>query len=221
MVRETVAGWPTFTFFVKVGAARSDITDFLCAHEYAGFVANHPRRYCGSNELHFITCSCYHRQSWLASPRRRDLFVTVFEQVRQRYGLVVVGYVVMPNHIHLLISEPEKRDPSRVMQAIKQGSSRRVLKALRRRQVAAQQELFALGAEHVRQRRFYDFNVWTARKRIEKLRYMHQNPVVRGLVQEPEQWPWSSYRSYAFGEEGAVRINQWGEAKVKIPGSAA
>jgi putative transposase len=172
-------------------------------------------------ELHFITCSCYHRQPWLASPQRRDLFLAVFEEVRQRYRFVVVGYVVMPDHIHLLISEPEKGDPSRVMQAIKQGFSRRVLKAVRKRRVAAQQELFAVGSEHVWQRRFYDFNVWTARKRIEKLRYMHRNPVARGLVQEPEQWPWSSYRSYAFGEEGAVRINQWGEAKIKIPTPAA
>jgi len=127
----------------------------------------------------------------------------------------------MPEHIHLLIGEPEKGDPSRVMQAIKQGFSRRVLKSVRKRRVAAQRELFALGAEHVWQRRFYDFNVWTARKRIEKLRYMHRNPVVRGLVQEPEQWPWSSYRSYAFGEEGAVRINQWSEIKMKTPASAA
>jgi putative transposase len=140
------------------------------------------------------------------------------EEVRRRYGFVVVGYVVMPEHIHLLISEPEKGDPPRVMQAIKQGFSRRVLKAVRKRRAATQQELFALGAEHVWQRRFYDFNVWTARKRIEKLRYMHRNPVARGLVQEPEQWPWSSYRSYAFKEEGAVRINQWGEAKIKTLG---
>ena len=71
------------------------------------------------------------------------------------------------------------------------------------------------------QRRFYDFNLWTARKRIEKLRYMHRNPVARGLVQEPEQWRWSSYRSYALGEAGAVRINQWGKAKIKIPTQAA
>ena len=184
-------------------------------------MSNHPRRYYGAKELHFITCSCYHRQAWLASPQRRDLFLAVFEQVRQRYAFVVVGYVAMPDHIHLLISEPEKGDPSRVMQAIKQGFSRRVLKAVRRRRTAAQQELFAVGAEHVWQRRFYDFNVWTARKRIEKLRYMHRNPVTRGLVQEPEQWPWSSYRSYAFGEEGAVRINQCSEARIKIPTSAA
>jgi hypothetical protein len=95
------------------------------------------------------------------------------------------------------------------------------LKAVRKRRVAGQQELFAVGCEHVWQRRFYDYNIWTARKRIEKLRYMHRNPVVRGLVQEPEHWPWSSYRSYALGEEGAVRINQWGEVKMKTAASAA
>jgi putative transposase len=59
-------------------------------------VYNHPRRCYGTNELHLITCSCYHRQRGLASPRRRDLFLAVFEEVRLRYGFVVVGYVVMP-----------------------------------------------------------------------------------------------------------------------------
>jgi len=52
------------------------------------------------------------------------------------------------------------------------------------------------------QSRFYDFNVWTQKKRVEKLRYMHQNPVTRGLVAEPEDWRWSSYRFYLLGEPG-------------------
>ena len=91
---------------------------------------------------------------------------------------------------------------------------------MRKRRVAAQQELFAVGTEHVWQRRFYDFNVWTAHKRIEKLRYMHRNPVSRGLVQEPEQWPWSSYRSYALAEEGIVQLNQWPKASMKMRGAA-
>jgi hypothetical protein len=58
-------------------------------------------------------------------------------------------------------------------------------------------------------RRFYDFNVWTDRKRIEKLRYMHRNPVKRGLVAEPDQWTWSSFRAYLYGEPGPVRVNDW------------
>ena len=57
------------------------------------------------------------------------------------------------------------------------------------------------------QRRFYDFNVWSERKRIEKLKYIHRNPVKRGLVSEADQWEWSSFRSYAYGEPGRVRIN--------------
>ena len=59
------------------------------------------------------------------------------------------------------------------------------------------------------QRRFYDFNVWTERKRIEKLRYMHRNPVTRGLVAEPDHWRWSRFRSYVYGEVGPVTINGW------------
>jgi putative transposase len=51
------------------------------------------------------------------------------------------------------------------------------------------------------QRRFYDFNVWSRKKRIEKLNYMHMNPVKRGLVTDPKLWAWSSYRFYQYGEE--------------------
>src|SRR6185312_14462143 len=57
------------------------------------------------------------------------------------------------------------------------------------------------------QKRFYDFNVWSERKRVEKLRYMHCNPVKRGLVAKPDQWKWSSFRSYMYGERGLVRVN--------------
>jgi hypothetical protein len=51
-------------------------------------------------------------------------------------------------------------------------------------------------------------NVWTARKRVEKLRYIHRNPVQRGLVASPELWRWSSFRAYLFGEAGPVAVNR-------------
>jgi putative transposase len=168
-------------------------------------VPKHLKRYYGAGDLHFITCSCYQRRPWLGSALRRDLFLTVLEHVRQRYGVVILGYVIMPEHFHLLISEPQYGTPSVVMQAVKLGFARRLLHAQRRKR---QPNLWEDAApSHVWQRRFYDFNVWTERKRIEKLRYMHQNPVKRGLAGAPDQWRWSSFRAYAHGEIAVVRIN--------------
>ena len=139
------------------------------------------KRYLGAGDLHFVTCSCYRRQPFLGTARRRDLFLKVLEQVRRRYQFVVVGYVAMPEHIHLLISEPQERTPSHVMQALKLGFARRVLAQDRRRRAPGQAEMFAHLPQHIWQHRYYDFNVWSARKRIEKLRYIHRNPVKRGI----------------------------------------
>jgi hypothetical protein len=69
--------------------------------------------------------------------------------------------------------------------------------------------------KHFWQARYYDFNVYTAKKRIEKLRYIHRNPVKRDLVEKPEDWEWSSFRHYATGEEGAVEI------EVRVDGKKA
>ena len=174
------------------------------------------KRYYGAGDLHFITCSCYRRQPLLGTAKRRDLFLTVLEQVRRRYQFVVGGYVVMPEHIHLLIGEPQEKNPSTVMQALKLGFARRVLAQAKRKHHRAQGSLFDHATQHIWQKRFYDFNVWTEHKRIEKLRYMHRNPVKRGLVASPELWDWSSFRAYAFGETGGVKVNEREVLKIKI-----
>jgi putative transposase len=115
----------------------------------------------------------------------------------------------MPEHIHLLLTEPEVGTPSTVMQVLKQRAARALLPKLKRSN-PRQGNLF--GGESQRrafwQARFYDFNVWTTKKRVEKLRYMHRNPVKRGLVETPEQWRWSSYRFYLLEEAGLVGVNQ-------------
>ena len=165
----------------------------------------------GAHHLHFITCSCYRRLPFLSSATARDRFLAVLEQTRQRYRFVVVGYVVMPEHVHLLTTEPEVGNPSTLMQVLKQRTARDLLPKRKRRD-PRQRELF--GEEPRRafwQARFYDLNVWTTKKRIEKPRYMHRNPVKRGLVESPEQWRWSSYRFYLLDEPGLVRVNVgWG-----------
>ena len=176
------------------------------------------RRYYDTHNLHFITGSCYHRQPELDSAWRRDLFLTILEEARCKYRFVVHGYVIMPEHFHLLIAEPEVRNPSVVMKVVKERFSRQVNR--KRRQTAADKHAgapliasFAMSGiprpepPKIWQKRFYDFNVWTEQKHIEKLRYMHRNPVKRGLVEKPEQWRWSSFRAYLYGDTGPVRVN--------------
>jgi len=179
------------------------------------------KRYYAAGDLHFFTCSCYRRRPLLGTPRDRDLFLTVLEQARRRYQFGVCGYVVMPEHIHLLISEPQHENPSTVMQALKLGFARRVLAQAKRDRNPAQEILVDHVPQHVWQKRFYDFNVWTERKRIEKLRYMHRNPVKRGLVESPELWKWSSFRAYILGDVGPVKVNDWSVLKMKIRTPAA
>ena len=163
-------------------------------------------RYYGNQDLHFITCSCYRRQPQLRSAKRRDLFLMILEETRRKYRFVVHGYVVMPEHFHLLITEPEVGDPSVVMKVVKHRFARR-LNQLRKRTTSPQITFWDSTPDPVWQKRFYDFNVWTERKRIEKLRYMHRNPVKRGLVEQSDQWRWSSFRTYWCGEPGLVRVN--------------
>jgi putative transposase len=167
-------------------------------------------RYYGNHDLHFITCSCYHRQPQLGKPERRNLLLTILEEVRQKYRFVVHGYVIMPEHFHLLMTEPEVGDPSVVMKVLKERFTRKL--RTKGAEGAPLIASFAMsGPSHpepapVWQKRFYDFNVWTEDKHVEKLRYMHRNPVKRGLVDHPEHWEWSSFRSYLFGETGPVRV---------------
>lgn len=181
------------------------------------------KRYYGSGDLHFITSSCYQRRHWLGSASRLELFVSMLEQARQQYRFVVAGYVVMPEHFHILISEPQQGNPSVIVQVLKQRFARTVLGELRRQQRDQKSLCETKEEQNIRiwQRRFYDFNVWTERKRIEKLRYMRRNPVKRGLVLQPEQWLWSSFRYYLYGEQGIVRVNDHSVLQLRTKKPAA
>lgn len=148
-------------------------------------------RYQESKQFHFITFSCYHRKPLLLSSEAKDIFVDVLEQVRTRHSLAIAGYVVMPEHVHLLVDEPPVTPLATVLQVLKQTTSR---------------HLKVSDEQHFWQTRYYDFNVCSYKKRIEKLRYIHRNPVQRGLVEQPEDYKWSSFRRYALRENGVVTI---------------
>src|SRR6185369_5844718 len=101
--------------------------------------------------------------------------------------------------VHMLLSEPEVATLARALQALKQSVSRSL--ALR-------------ADEPFWQERYYDFNVYSEKKYFEKLRYIHRNPVKRGMCAKPEDWGWSSFRHYSTGEEGIVEIeSHWTAGK--------
>ncbi len=136
--------------------------------------------------------------------------MTILEEVREKYQFIVYGYVVMPEHFHLLIGEPEFKLLSVAMGVLKQRVSSRCLPHLRRQEKNTDtvdlDDWLAKGITSFWHKRYYDFNVYSQKKHVEKLRYIHRNPVTRGLVKSPEQWIWSSFREYSIGERGPVKI---------------
>jgi len=149
-------------------------------------------RYQQTGQFHFLTFSCYRRRPYLSAPVAMELFEDALERVRRRYQFVVAGYVVMPEHVHLLLNEPRRALLSKAIQAVK------LSVALR-----SQERPFW-------QAHYYDFNVSGHEKYLEKLRYIHRNPVRRGLVAKPEDWKWSSFRHYQTGMHGTVEIeSEW------------
>jgi len=161
-------------------------------------------RFQQTGDIHFLTFSCHDRSPYLSTPMGRDLFEQTLERIRRRYVLHVFGYVIMPEHVHVMVSEPRRGLLDRAIQALKVSVSKQ-----------STQRPYWLP-------RYYDFNVHSKEKRVEKLRYMHRNPVTRGLVAHPGEWRWSSFRHYLTGEIGQVEIESFWTAGrregLKLPG---
>ncbi len=157
-----------------------------------------------SGQCHFLTFSCYRRQPLLVQMRMQDAFLLALEQTRRRFAMRVYGYVVMPEHIHLLVSEPADSALARAMQLLKMKVSIQTRKDHKRKE----------GELPFWQARYFDHNVRNHAGFVTQLRYIHRNPVKRGLCRAPEDWPWSSFRAWALGEIGVVAVEcEWTAAR--------
>ncbi len=137
----------------------------------------------------------------------RDTVVAALEQARVRYGFRVYGFVIMPEHLHLLVSEPDRGRLANAVQSLKIASAKRTRPARQ----------FEGRSSPLWQKRYYDFNIRDYQQFVDKLRYIHRNPVRRGLVEKPEDWPWSSFRHYATGEDCGVEIESMWTARKRGP----
>jgi putative transposase len=155
-------------------------------------------RYQHTGQSHFVTFCCYHRRPLFMTDANRRVFENALERVRRNFRIRVYGYVVMLEHIHLLVSEPARDTLADALKSLKQGVARRLIG----------------DADHFWQKRYYDFNVRNPAQFVEKLHYIHCNPVKQGLCGRPEDWPWSSFLHHATGCEGRVEIeSEWSARK--------
>jgi putative transposase len=159
------------------------------------------KRFQRAEALHFITFSCFHRLPFLQSPDSKEAVETVLEQTRARHQARIYAYVLMPEHIHLLVNEPPRILVAQFLKALKQITSRK------------------LRGEHGQfwQPRYFDANIYGQAARSEVIRYIHLNPVKRGLVASPGQYWWSSFNHYATGIRGTVEIESEWTARLRSP----
>ena len=164
--------------------------------------------------IHFLTFSCYKRLPFFKSDRAKQWLVETIVTAREKHHFALIAYVIMPEHTHLLI-QPLLReyDTAAILKSIKQPVSRKAKRFLEEKDSVWLEKLTVRrGIRDVF--RFwqagpgYDRNIRDEEELLEKMQYIHNNPVKRGLVAAPEDWPWSSVGWYLGRYGGKIPIDR-------------
>ncbi len=166
---------------------------------------SHVHRLCLSERIFFVTVNLRRAIAPLSQAEYEQV-VAAIEASRRRLHFLFLGYVVMPDHWHALIGPTFPLTISRVVQDVKWISAR----SLNRGRHAS---------GPVWQHQFWDRFVRHAKEFRERLDYMHLNPVRKGFVKRPEEWPWSSYNNFALDKEEIKRCRMQIDY-VHLPGSS-
>jgi putative transposase len=166
------------------------------------------------NTARFVTFSCYHRYRLLTDPSVIRMFLRKLDAIRTKYRLKYFGFVVMPEHVHLVCHPPDGVALGQVIGELKARSAKPMLSLLRAEYGRRIDRLQVVRRGRVRlafwQARCYDHNCRAPETVKEKIRYCHKNPVVRELVNEPGDWEWSSYNWYEGHEDAPLAMDDMG-----------
>ena len=156
------------------------------------------KRYEGLGDIRYLTCSCYRRLPLFQNDKIKDAFTTYLGKSRDRLAFNLYAWVVMPEHLHILLKPAPRQDVSQVLRGIKAGFAKTTIE--RWRELDA--PILGRITDSSGRARFwqtgggYDRNVFTEKQLVQKIGYIHHNPVRRGLVDRPGDWLWSSERHY-------------------------
>ncbi len=160
----------------------------------------------------FVTFSCYHRYRLFYGDYIYELFLRHLEQFRQRYDIQLLGYVVMPHHVHLVLNPKYEIALGRAIGFLKARFAYEIIQQWKGRGLRTLNWLRTMrdGKEIINfwQKRCYDHNCRTLATVREKINYCHMNPVRAGLVSDPDEWRWSSYRWYQGIRDSIVIVDE-------------
>ncbi len=156
----------------------------------------------------FITFSCERRLALLQNPKIRDVFARSLSEARDRHRFEMFAWVVMPEHVHLLVRPREDERLDRALLGLKLSVAQRVIRRWRELDAPILAEITrANGLPRFWQKGGgFDRNVRDAAEFSRHVRYIHRNPVERGLVSEPADWSWSSL-GWWLGDRGCLECD--------------
>ncbi len=164
---------------------------------------------------HFLTFSCWQKLPLLSKDRSRQWVIDSLDDVRRNYDLLLNAYVIMPDHVHLLMTPRQlKYNMSSILAAIKRPVSRIAKEYLtEKNQLDWIERLTTHHGERIVFRFWqpgggFDGNIFKTKTIEQVIDYIHANPVRRGLCERPTDWHWSSARAYAGFEPTPISIDQ-------------
>lgn len=161
----------------------------------------------------FITFGCHHWHKLLTEEAAIQSFLSHLRQAREEYGFLILSYVVMPDHVHLVLFPKGHIALGRVIGEIKSKFAREILARWKAENHPFLERLLVTRDGITRyafwQRRCYDHNCRTRETVLDKIEYCHNNPVKQGLAAEPADWKWSSYGWYHGENESILEVDDY------------
>lgn len=167
------------------------------------------------SHIYYITCVVYDRLPLFCTPTFIIPLIDSLNFYRYKQSFKLLGYVIMPDHIHLLIQITGQATLADIMRDYKEFTAKRII---RQAEVEDKQEwlkafqeagqITGRSEQKVWQDSYWDKSIFSVRFLREKLNYIHRNPVRAGLVESPELYWYSSYRNYQYGEECLIAIDK-------------
>jgi putative transposase len=170
---------------------------------------SNPRHYDHLGHARFVTFSTYRRRPHLTHPAAKFIVQWGINGMRKHYAVKILGYVIMPTHVHLVLVPPIHLTLMNIIKSFKSVTTRAILADAGLVEMLERSQLTdSHGGRRIWQHRGYDHNCRTSSAVIEKINYCHNNPVKAGLVNKPTDWEWSSARWYAGLRETGIKVDQ-------------